>query len=121
MSDKAFTKDNLDLYLKEVAKAFRKRNGRSVPAEIVLIGGAAIVINYGFREMTYDMDAIIHASSSMKDAINYVGDKYNLPNGWMNDEFMKTDSYTPCIVQYSKYHCRLEEKERKPVKNAGHV
>lgn len=104
MSDKAFTKDNLDLYLKEVAKAFRKRNGRSVPAEIVLIGGAAIVINYGFREMTYDMDAIIHASSSMKDAINYVGDKYNLPNGWMNDEFMKTDSYTPCIVQYSKYY-----------------
>jgi hypothetical protein len=68
-----------------------------------------------------DMDAIIHASSSMKDAINYVGDKYNLPNGWMNDEFMKTDSYTPCIVQYSKYHCRLEEKERKPVKNAVHV
>ena len=37
MSDKAFTKDNLDLYLKEVAKAFRKRNGRSVSAEIVIV------------------------------------------------------------------------------------
>ena len=99
MFDKAFTKDNLDLYMKEVAKAFRKRSGKSIPAEIVLIGGAAVVINYGFREMTYDMDAIINASSSMKDAIGYVGDKYNLPYGWMNDDFMKTDSYTPRISQ----------------------
>ena len=40
MFDKAFTKDNLDLYMKEVAKAFRKRNGKSMPAEIVFIGGA---------------------------------------------------------------------------------
>lgn len=85
MSDKPFTKDNLDGYLKELAKEFRKRNGRSMPAEIILIGGASVVINYGFREMTYDMDAIINASSSMKDTINYVGDKYGLPVGWIND------------------------------------
>ena len=104
MSDKAFTKENLDLYLKEVAKAFRKRNGKSAPAEIVLIGGAAVVINYGFREMTYDIDAIMSAPSSMKEAIGYVGDKYNLPYGWLNDDFMKTDSYTPRIGQYSKYY-----------------
>ena len=31
-------------------------------AEIILIGGASILINYGFREMTYDMDAIIKSS-----------------------------------------------------------
>ena len=47
---------------------------------------------------------IINAASSMKDAINNVGDRFSLPNGWMNDEFMKTDSYTPRIVQYSKYY-----------------
>ena len=81
MSDVPFTKENLDRYLKELAREFRKRNGKSMPAEIILIGGASIVINYGFREMTYDMDAIISASSSMKDAINHVGDKYGLPNG----------------------------------------
>ena len=104
MSEVSFTKDNLDQYLKELAKEYRKRNGKTVSAEIVLIGGAAVVINYGFREMTYDMDAIINASASMKDAINHVGDQYGLPNGWMNSDFMYTDSYTPRIVQYSRYY-----------------
>ena len=47
--------------------------------------------------MTYDMDAIIQASSSMKDAINSVGDRMGLPNGWLNADFMKTTSYTPKV------------------------
>ena len=104
MSDQPFTKDNLERYLKELAREFRKRNGKDVPAEITLIGGASVVINYGFREMTYDMDAIMDAASSIKDAIVFVGDKYGLPKGWINDDFMKTDSYTPRIVRYSKYY-----------------
>lgn len=104
MSETPFTKENLDQYLKELAKEFRKRNGKNMPAEIILIGGASVVINYGFREMTYDMDAVINASAFMKDAINYVGDKYGLPDGWLNDEFMKTDSYSPKIAQYARYY-----------------
>lgn len=104
LSDKPFRKEDLDLYLKELAKEFRKRNGKTIPAEITLIGGASILINYGFREMTYDMDAIMDAASSIRDAITIVGDRYNLPHGWINDDFMKTDSYTPRIVQYSRYY-----------------
>ncbi len=104
MSDHPFTKDSLDQYLKELAKEFRKRNGKAIPAEITLIGGASVVINYGFREMTYDMDAIMDAASSIRDAITFVGDKYGLPRGWINDDFMKTDSYTPQIVRHSKYY-----------------
>lgn len=104
MSDVLFTKENLDQYLKELSKEFRKRAGTKMPAEIVLIGGASILINYGFREMTYDMDAIIQASSAMKDAINQVGDRMGLPNGWLNTDFMKTSSYTPKLIQYSKYY-----------------
>lgn len=104
MFEVPFTKDNVDRYLKELSKEFRKINGTKVPAEIVLIGGAAVLLNYGFREMTYDMDAIIQASSSMKDAINNVGDRMGLPNGWLNTDFMKTASYTPKLVQYSQYY-----------------
>ena len=101
MSDTLFTLDNLDSCLKELAKEFRKINGSRIPAEIILIGGASVLINYGFREMTYDMDAIIQASSSMKDVINHVGDRLGLPNGWLNTDFMKTSSYTPKLIQYS--------------------
>ena len=50
------------------------------------------------------MDAIINASASMKDTINYVGDKNDLPNGWLNTDFMNTDSYSPKIIQYSQYY-----------------
>ncbi len=104
MPDIPFTRENLDRYLKELAKEFRKRSGRSMPAEIILIGGASVVINYGFREMTYDMDALINAASSMKDAISTVGDRNGLPAGWLNDDFRKTESYTDKIIQFSRYY-----------------
>ena len=75
-----FTKENIDIYLKELAKEYRKLVGKGTPAELVLIGGASVLINYGFRDMTTDIDALIHAASSMKDAINRVGDRFDLPN-----------------------------------------
>lgn len=75
-----------------------------MPAEIILVGGASVLINYGFRDMTNDMDAIIQASSSMKEAINRVGDRMNLPNGWINDDFVKTKSYSHNLILHSKYY-----------------
>ena len=102
--DVLFTKENLDTYLKELAKVFRKLNGKAVPGEIILIGGASILVNYGFREMTNDMDAIIHASSAMKDAINIVGDKFQLPKGWLNTDFTRTKSYSDKLTQVSVYY-----------------
>ncbi len=76
-----FKKDNLDLYLKELAKEYKKLVGRNMPAEIILIGGAAVIENYGFRDMMTDVDAVTSAASAMKDAINHVGDRFNLPSG----------------------------------------
>ena len=100
----AFNKNNLETYLKELAKLFRKQNGKGATAEIVLVGGAAILVNYGFRDMTTDIDAVIHASSSMKDAINQIGDQYNLPNGWLNADFVRTTSYTSKLDEFSKHY-----------------
>ena len=81
-----FTKDNIDLYLKEVAKEYRKLSGKRTPAELIIVGGASVMINYNFRRTTTDIDAIIQASSSMKDAINRVRDRFDLPNGWLEVE-----------------------------------
>lgn len=99
-----FTKDNIDLYLKEVAKEYRKQAGKKMPAELVLIGGASILINYGFRNMTTDIDALIQAASVMKDAINRVGDRYDLPRGWLNADFTNTGSYSTKLSQFSVYY-----------------
>ena len=103
-ADKPFTRENLDSYLMELAKELRKKNGSRMPAEIILMGGASILINYGFREMTYDMDAIIKSSGAMSDAINTVGDRLGLPIGWLNTDFVHTNSYTPRLAEHSKYY-----------------
>ena len=57
-----FTKESIDSYLKNVAKEYRKLVGKSMPAEFILIGGASVLINYGFRNMTTDIDAVIYCS-----------------------------------------------------------
>ena len=99
-----FTKENIDLYLKEVAREYRKQLGKNMPAEMILIGGAAVLVNYGFRDMTTDIDAVIQAASAMKDAINRVGDRFDLPNGWLNEDFTKTSSYSPGLIEHSEYY-----------------
>ncbi len=98
-----FTKENLEYYLKELAKDFKKR-GRGTPAEMILVGGASVLINYEFRMASYDIDAAYEAESVMKESINAVGDKFGLPNGWVNDDFKKTASYTPKIIYHSEYY-----------------
>ena len=99
-----FTKGNIDLYLKELSKEYRKLGGKNMPAELILIGGASVLVNYGFRDMTTDIDGLIRAASSMKDAINRVGDRFGLPNGWLNADFKRTDSYTPKLSEFSVYY-----------------
>lgn len=47
---------------------------------------------------------IIWSSGAMKDAINSVAEKLSLPAGWLNTDFVKTDSYTPRLVEHSKYY-----------------
>lgn len=106
---KVFQKDNLDRYLKELAKEYKKLVGRNMPAEIILVGGAAVIENYGFRDMTADIDAVIRAASAMKDAINRVGDRFGLPNGWLNADFQITASYSSKLLQYSSFYRTFQQ------------
>jgi len=103
-SDAAFTKTNLNACLSSLAKEFRRLNGTAMPAEIILIGGASVLANYGFRNVTYDVDAVIHASSVMKQVVNRVADKLGLPNGWLNMDFKVTKSYSDRLTEISVYY-----------------
>jgi hypothetical protein len=104
LSEIPFTKENLDTCLSELAKEFRGLNGKNMSAEIILIGGAAVLAKYSFRKMTYDIDATVLASSAMKEAINRVGDRLGLPNGWLNTNFRKTQSYSDKLIGVSTYY-----------------
>lgn len=102
--NKYFTKENVEFYLKELAKEYKKENKHGPMIEVILVGGASILLNYGFRETTTDLDSIIRGTSSLKNAINRVGDKYNLPNGWLNSDFLYTSSNSSRLVEHSKYY-----------------
>lgn len=104
MLSETFNKKNLDDILKALAKEYRKLVGKQMPAEIILIGGAAVIENYGFRDMTTDIDALITAASAMKDAINNVGDSLGLSAGWLNDDFKMTESFSSKLREISVYY-----------------
>ena len=103
-ADAPITRDNMNDYLKALAKEFRRLNGTKMPAELILIGGAAILASYGFRELTYDVDAVVIASTAMKEAINNVSDKLSLPHGWLNADFKRTGSYSDKLLELSVYY-----------------
>ena len=98
------TNENIDEILKSFAKEQRKLS-KSVDIDIIIIGGGAIVINYGFRGMTQDLDIIKpNKLLSIKEAAHKVADKFNLPNNWINDDFKTTASYSPNLVKYAQYY-----------------
>lgn len=101
---KEFTKADINIFLKELAKEYAKLTHKKMKAELILAGGASILVNYGFRNMTTDIDAIIQAPTAMKDAINNVGNKFGLPKGWLNSDFTKTPSFSSKLSQYSEYY-----------------
>ena len=96
-------RDNLNLYLTELGKEYRKLTKN--PIKIVIVGGAAIFINYRFRIMSEDIDGLIFPrSDSLKQAIKNVADNNKIPVGWLNDDFRFTDSYSDRISFYSTYY-----------------
>ncbi|MFR8015403.1 MAG: hypothetical protein ACLU48_01980 [Clostridiaceae bacterium] len=50
-------KEDMDKYLNELAKELKIRGGRNAHFEIVIAGGASIVQNYTFRQMSSGINA----------------------------------------------------------------
>ncbi|WP_035799127.1 hypothetical protein [Butyrivibrio sp. NC3005] len=80
-----FTKDNIDNLLFQLAKEYKKINRKNTLAEIVIIGGAVIVLKYGCPEIVKgfcDADDICYANmhSKLSWDRNSFG-KYDYPRG----------------------------------------
>ena len=100
-----FSKELLDRVFSEIAKQLKKRLvGKRFSYEIIIVGGASILLNYSFRSSTLDIDCLDVNDALMNDIINNVSEKYKLPTGWINTDFTKTNSYTPKLIQYSSFY-----------------
>lgn len=97
-------KNMLDVYLKELAKEFKRITGRKATAEIIIVGGGSVLLNYDFRMNSIDVDAFNTYDSAVKEAAKIVADKFDLSQQWLNDDFKKTSSYSPKLRQYSTYY-----------------
>ena len=71
-----------DALSKELAAAARDEQ-----AEFVVVGGAALVLLYGARQTTKDVDAYFlkPAAAVVRDAASRVADALELPRDWLND------------------------------------
>jgi hypothetical protein len=58
---------------------------RAVDARVFVVGGAAMVLAYGQRRMTRDVDAIFEPKAEVYAAAHDVAVSRNLPEDWLND------------------------------------
>ena len=105
MSYKLMKKEDKNFFLKELTKVIWKNKRNSdVTYELILIGGASILVNYEFRNSTSDVDCIDVNNILMNDAIIKVAEKYDLPTDWINTDFKITKSYSDKLINYSTYY-----------------
>lgn len=75
-------KKDIARYLQMVGQELNK-NGKKL--EIVLLGGAAMLIEIGNRDSTYDVDAFFVSDfTALVKASAVVAVQENLPDGWLN-------------------------------------
>jgi len=101
-SDKYLTKERMIDLLTKLGKEYRKNHGEET--EIILVGGASVIINYGFRKVSTDIDAMYEMSSILKESIKKIADDLELDDDWLNNDFRFTKSFTNKIVEFSKYY-----------------
>lgn len=101
-------KNTLDKYFSELSKIYKKLT-HGYEIEIVLIGGASILINYNFRDVTNDIDALYLPSSEIKEAIIKVSEKFNISTKWLNDDFKTTKSYSNKLSEFSTFYKSYNE------------
>ena len=73
-----FTKNNIERYLNELSKELKKEFGKNSEFELIIVGGASILLNYNFREQTLDVDAFISNQNTIKEAIKSTAEKYDV-------------------------------------------
>lgn len=104
MYAKMFNRMDMNNNLKELSKELKREFGRNSKHEIVVVGGAAIVLKHDFRESSSDIDAIVSDGSSIKDAVRRTADRLGLSADWLNSDFKQSSSYSGQLVAVSKYY-----------------
>ncbi len=75
-------KKEIDFYLEKLSEFL---DLRGIKGEIVLYGGAAMVLALKARPSTKDVDAVFIPKKMIYQAAKEVEERYGAPEGWLND------------------------------------
>lgn len=92
------SKECIDVYLDRLSSKILERFGPESAIKIVVVGGAAIALNYKFRESTMDIDTYSRYSNLLDELAVDVAKDEGLAADWLNHNVMVTPSFT----------CRIE-------------
>lgn len=95
------SKEKIDEYLDLLGTKIRDRFGPDAHIKIVIVGGAAIALNYSFRDSTMDIDTYSRCSVELEELVADVAAEEGLPEDWLNHNVMVTQSFTCGISEYA--------------------
>jgi Nucleotidyltransferase of unknown function (DUF6036) len=75
------TSEEIEKYLSELGRLLAAKD---IIGEICIYGGAAMCLAFKARPATKDVDAIFEPVKDMRGAINIIGEKHGLNEGWLN-------------------------------------
>ena len=78
----AMEAEQIEFYLEKLSEALERRG---VNGEIVLYGGAAMVLALKARPSTKDVDAVFVPKDLIYQAAREIEDQYGAPESWLND------------------------------------
>lgn len=95
------SKKCIDMYLDRLSSKVLERFGPEANIKIVIVGGAAIALNYKFRESTMDIDTYSRYSSVLDELAIDVAKEEGLAADWLNHNVMVTPSFTCRIEKFA--------------------
>ena len=109
---KTLSKEKILKYLGELSVEIGKEN---LKGEILLFGGAAMVLAFNARPSTKDVDAIFQPKSKIYELSKKIAKMYDLPEDWLNDSvkgFIKSDSFKyNLLVRFDNLSIYVPEPE----------
>lgn len=96
------SKEKIDKYLEILGREIFINFGPSANIPMVIVGGAAIAVNYTFRESTMDIDTYMNNSAALESLISKIAKEHNLEDDWLNSNVMVTQSFTENIGKYAE-------------------
>lgn len=96
-NENMLTIDNLDNIFMELSKYVKE------PTNIVVCGGASMVINYKSRMSTNDVDCLI-LNEKIKMIADSIASDFSLDCDWLNDNVCVTKSYSGKLLEHVTHY-----------------